>query len=60
MRRYDTTFILNPQIGDDRIDAHVKTVTSMITGAKGEILRENQLRNLRPALRLSSSNQQPT
>lgn len=49
MRRYDTTFILNPQIGDDRIDATVKTVTSIITNGKGEVLRENRMGSRRMA-----------
>lgn len=49
MRRYDTTFILNPQIGDDRIDASVKTITTIISNGNGEVLRENRMGSRRLA-----------
>jgi small subunit ribosomal protein S6 len=53
MRRYDTTFILNPQIGDDRIDANVKAITSIITNGKGEVLRENRMGSRRLAYEIA-------
>lgn len=49
MTRYDTTFILNPQIGDDAIEKSVKSVAEVITTNKGEILRENRIGSRRLA-----------
>ena len=49
MTRYDTTFILNPQIGDDAIEKNVKSVAETITSNQGEILRENRIGSRRLA-----------
>ncbi len=43
MRRYDTTFIINSQIGDDGIDASVKEIANLITSDKGSVLREHRI-----------------
>ncbi len=43
MSRYDTTFIVNPQIGDDNINASVNAITEIITSSKGEVLRERRI-----------------
>lgn len=49
MNRYDTTFIVNPQVGDEGINASVKEVTDLITSFKGEVLRENRIGSRRLA-----------
>ena len=49
MNRYDTTFILNSQIGDDAIEKSVKSVAETIKSNKGEILRENRIGSRRLA-----------
>ena len=49
MRRYDTTFIINSQIGDDGIDASVKEIANLITSSSGSILRENRIGSRRLA-----------
>lgn len=49
MRRYDTTFIINPQIGDEQIDARIKEVTSIITSNGGSVLKEDRMGSRRLA-----------
>ncbi len=49
MSRYDTTFIVNPQIGDDAINASVTAITEIITSNKGEVLRERRIGSRRLA-----------
>ena len=52
MRRYDTTFIINSQIGDDGIDTSVKEIANLITSSSGSILRENRIGNRRLAYQI--------
>ncbi len=49
MSRYDTTFIVNPQIGDEQVNASINTVTEIITSNNGEILRERRIGSRRLA-----------
>jgi len=49
MNRYDTTFIVNPQIGDEQVNASINTVTEIITSNNGEILRERRIGSRRLA-----------
>ncbi|HSH00575.1 MAG TPA: 30S ribosomal protein S6 [candidate division Zixibacteria bacterium] len=49
MRRYDTTFILNPQIGDERINARINEVTALIASNGGATLKEDRMGNRRLA-----------
>lgn len=53
MRRYDTTFIVNSQIGDDGIDASVKEIANLITSDSGSILREQRIGSRRLAYEIS-------
>lgn len=53
MRRYDTTFIINSQIGDDSIDASVKEIANLITSDKGSVLREQRIGNRRLAYEIT-------
>lgn len=53
MRRYDTTFIVNSQIGDDGIDTSVKEIANLITSSSGSILRENRVGNRRLAYQIA-------
>lgn len=53
MRRYDTTFIINSQIGDDGIDTSVKEIANLITSSSGSILRENRIGNRRLAYQIA-------
>jgi small subunit ribosomal protein S6 len=49
MSRYDTTFIVNPQVGDDIVNASVNAITEIITSNKGEVLRERRIGSRRLA-----------
>ena len=49
MSRYDTTFIVNPQIGDEQVNASVNAVTAIITSNNGEVLRERRIGSRRLA-----------
>ncbi len=55
MSRYDTTFIINPQIGDEGIESSIKRVTELITGGKGQILRENRIGSRKLAYQIGKS-----
>ncbi len=52
MSRYDTTFIVNPQIGDDNINASVNAITEIITSNEGEVLRERRIGSRRLAYQI--------
>ena len=43
MRRYETTFIVNPQADDATIDRQVTAIVDIIKADGGEILRENRI-----------------
>ncbi len=43
MRRYETTFIVNPQADDAAIDRQVGAITELIKNQGGEILYENRI-----------------
>ena len=43
MRRYETTFIVNPQADDDAIDRQVAAVVDLIKGDGGNILHEQRI-----------------
>lgn len=43
MRRYETTFIVNPQADDAAIDQQVNAVIDMIKGDGGQILRDDRM-----------------
>ena len=53
MRRYDTTFIINPQIGDEQIDARIKEVSSIITSNGGAVLKEDRIGSRRLAYEIA-------
>lgn len=43
MRRYETTFIVNPQADDAAIDQQVNAVIDLIKGDGGQILRDDRI-----------------
>ena len=43
MRRYETTFIVNPQADDAAIDQQVNAVIDLIKGDGGQILRDDRM-----------------
>jgi len=43
LRRYETTFIVNPQADDASIDRQVTAIVDIIKADGGEILRENRI-----------------
>ena len=43
MRRYETTFIINPQADDATIDRQVTAIVDLIKADGGEIQRENRI-----------------
>ena len=43
MRRYETTFVVNPQADDATIDRQVTAVLDIIKNDGGQILRENRM-----------------
>ena len=43
MKRYETTFIVNPQADDATIDKQVTAVLDLIKSNGGEIIRENRM-----------------
>ncbi|MEW5797173.1 MAG: 30S ribosomal protein S6 [Candidatus Zixiibacteriota bacterium] len=43
MRRYETTFVVNPQADDATIDRQVTAVVDIIKNDGGQILRENRI-----------------
>ena len=53
MRRYDTTFIINSQIGDDGINASVKEIANLITSDSGSVLREQRIGNRKLAYEIT-------
>jgi small subunit ribosomal protein S6 len=57
LRRYETTFIVNPQADDAAIDRQVNSVLDVIKNNGGSILRENRIGTRRMAYEIAGLNQ---
>lgn len=57
MRRYETTFVVNPQADDATIDRQVTAVTDLIKNDGGQILHEKRIGTRRLAYPIAGLNQ---
>lgn len=57
MRRYETTFIVNPQADDAAIDRQVTAIVDIIKADGGEILKENRIGTRRLAFPIAKLTQ---
>jgi len=57
LRRYETTFIVNPQADDATIDRQVTAIVDIIKADGGEILRENRIGTRRLAFPIAGLTQ---
>jgi small subunit ribosomal protein S6 len=57
MRLYETTFIVNPQSDDATLDRQVKSVTDLITGNGGKVVKENRMGTRRLAFEVKGLTQ---